>query len=111
MRNVYQLSSALRGKRLQVITAADGQEALEELDRHARVDLVLIDTMTSRVDGYEAARRIRGVERFRDLPIIALTASQIPDEREKWLAAGASDHLTKPVDVAHLLGVLRDWLA
>jgi signal transduction histidine kinase len=111
MRNVYQLSSALRGKRLQVITAADGQEALDELDRHARVDLVLIDMMMSRVDGYEAARRIRGVERFRDLPIIALTAPQVPDEREQWIAAGASDHVTKPIDVAHLLGVLRDWLA
>ena len=111
MRNVYQLSSALRGKRLHVITAVDGQEALDELDRHAGVDLVLIDMMMSPVGGYDAARRIRGVERFRDLPIIALTAPQVPDERELWIAAGASDHVTKPVDVAHLLGVLRGWLA
>jgi CheY-like chemotaxis protein len=90
MRSLYQLSSALRGKHLQVITAADGEEALDELGRHPRVDFVLVDAMTSGVDGHEATQRIRGVERFRDLPIIALT---------------------KPVDVGHLLGVMRDWLA
>jgi CheY-like chemotaxis protein len=92
MRSLYQLSSALRGKHLQVITAADGDEALGELDRHPRIDLVLIDATSATgadVDGHEATRRIRGIERFRDLPIIALT---------------------KPVDFAHLLGVLRDWL-
>ncbi|HSR95458.1 MAG TPA: ATP-binding protein [Kofleriaceae bacterium] len=90
MRSLYQLSSALRGKHLQVITAADGQEALDELGRHPGVDFVLVDAMTSGVDGHEATQRIRGVERFRDLPIIPLT---------------------KPVDVGHLLGVMRGWLA
>ena len=110
MRNVYSLSNALRGNHVEVITAADGQEALHELGHTERVDLVLIDVMTSRVDGYEATRQIRAIERFRDLPIIALTASTTPGQREKCLAAGASDYLAKPVDVAHLLGVLRDWL-
>ena len=110
MRNVYSLSNALRGKRLEVITAADGQEALDELGRNERVDLVLIDVMVARVDGYEATRQIRAIERFRDLPIIALSAPTMPGLRERCLAAGASDYLAKPVDVAHLLGVLRSWL-
>jgi signal transduction histidine kinase len=92
MRSLYQLSSALRGKHLQVITAADGAAALDELVRHPRIDLVLIDATNATgvdVDDHEATRRIRGVERFRDLPILPLT---------------------KPVDFAHLLGVLRDRL-
>ncbi|HZJ68137.1 MAG TPA: ATP-binding protein [Kofleriaceae bacterium] len=110
MRNVYSLSNALRGKRLEVITAADGQEALDELGRNERVDLVLIDVMMARVDGYEATRQIRAIERFRDLPIIALSAPTTPGLRERCLAAGASDYLAKPVDIAHLLGVLRSWL-
>src|SRR5262249_38774162 len=90
MRSLYQLSSALRGKHLEVVTAADGEEALDELGRHPAIAAGLIDAMTSGVDGHEAAQRIRGIERYRDLPIIPLT---------------------KPVDVGHLLGVLRDWLA
>jgi signal transduction histidine kinase/CheY-like chemotaxis protein len=110
MRNVYSLSNALRGKRVEVITAADGQEALDELVRTARVDLVLIDVMMPHADGFEATRRIRAIERFRDLPIIALSAPAAPGQRERCLAAGASDYVAKPVDVAQLLGVLRDWL-
>jgi signal transduction histidine kinase/CheY-like chemotaxis protein len=111
MRNVYSLSNALRGKRVEVITAADGQEALDELGRTARVDLVLIDVMMPDADGYEATRQIRAIERFRDLPIIALSSPTSPGQREKCLAAGASDYLAKPIDVAQLLGVLRTWLA
>jgi CheY-like chemotaxis protein len=110
MRTVYALSNALITKRLQVITAADGQEALDELDRHPELDLVVIDVMMPRMDGLEAIRRVRAQPRFRDLPIIALTASAMPGERERCLAAGASDHLAKPVDLGQLLGLLRTWL-
>jgi len=111
MRTVYALSNALSAKRLQVLTAADGQEALDELDRHPALDLVVIDVMMPRMDGLEAIRRVRAQPRFRDLPIIALTATTMSDERERCLAAGASDHLAKPVDLGQLLGLLRTWLA
>jgi CheY-like chemotaxis protein/antitoxin (DNA-binding transcriptional repressor) of toxin-antitoxin stability system len=110
MRNVYSLSSALRGRRLEVITAADGQEALDELARHPDVDVVLMDVMMPVMDGHEATRRIRQQERFATLPIIALTARTGKGEREKCLAAGANDYVAKPVDVTRLLGLIRVWL-
>ncbi|HEV7557852.1 MAG TPA: response regulator, partial [Kofleriaceae bacterium] len=111
MRNVYSLSSALRAKNLTVLTAADGQEALDELDRHPDTDVVLMDVMMPRMDGHEATRRIRVQTRFRDLPIIALTAKTMPGEREKCIDAGANDYVPKPVDVSRLLALLRVWLA
>jgi len=111
MRNVYSLSSALRAKNLTVLTAADGQEALDELDRHPDTDVVLMDVMMPRMDGHEATRRIRVQDRFRDLPIIALTAKTMPGEREKCIDAGANDYVPKPVDVSRLLALLRVWLS
>ena len=110
MRNVYSLSSALQGNRVQVISAADGQEALEELERNPQVDIVLMDVMMPRMDGYEATRRIRAHDRFRELPIIALTARTMQGEREKCLAAGANAYVAKPVDFPELLALLRDWV-
>ncbi len=111
MRNVYSLSNALRSKQLAVVTATDGQEALDELDRHPEIDLVLMDVMMPRMDGHEATRLIRAQPRFHELPIIALTAMTMQGEREKCIAAGASEYLAKPVALGDLLGVLRTWLA
>jgi signal transduction histidine kinase len=111
MRNVYSLSNALRGKQLAVVTATDGQEALDELDRHPGIDLVLMDMMMPRMDGREATRLIRAQPRFRELPIIALTANTMQGEREKCIAAGANEYIAKPIALGDLLGVLRAWLA
>ncbi len=111
MRNVYSLSHALRAKHLHVITAADGQEALDELARSPAIDLVLMDVMMPRMDGHEAMRRIREQERFRALPIIALTARTLAGEREKCLEAGANDYVPKPIDVVRLFGLLKAYLA
>jgi signal transduction histidine kinase len=111
MRSVYLLSSALAAKRLHVITAADGQEALDELDRTPGVDIVLLDSMMPRMDGLEALARVRAQPRFRELPVLMLTAQTMPGHRERCLAAGASDYLAKPVDLGDLLGLLRTWLA
>jgi signal transduction histidine kinase/DNA-binding response OmpR family regulator/HAMP domain-containing protein len=110
MRNVYSLSSALRARHLDVFTASDGEEALAELDAHPDVDAVLMDVMMPRMDGHEATRRIRAQERFRALPIIALTAKTMADDRAACLAAGASDFVPKPVDVDRLVALLRVWL-
>ncbi len=111
MRNVYSLSSALRAKQLRVLTAADGQEALDELAQHPETGAVLMDVMMPRMDGHEATRRIRAQARFAALPVIALTAKTMPGEREKCLEAGASDYIPKPVDVDRLLALLRVWLS
>jgi len=111
MRNVYSLSSALRAKDLRVITAADGQEAIDELNSHPETNVVLMDVMMPRMDGHEATRRIREEPRFHKLPIIALTAKTMPGERKKCLDAGANDYVPKPVDLDRLLALLRVWLS
>jgi signal transduction histidine kinase/CheY-like chemotaxis protein len=111
MRNVYSLSSALRAKDLRVLTAADGQEALDELETHPETNVVLMDVMMPRMDGHEATRRIREEPRFQKLPIIALTAKTMPGERKKCLDAGANDYVPKPVDLDRLLALLRVWLS
>jgi signal transduction histidine kinase/CheY-like chemotaxis protein/HAMP domain-containing protein len=110
MRNLYSLTNALETKRLQIIAATDGQEALEQLERHADTDIVLMDIMMPRMDGHEAIRRIRRQTRFDKLPIIALTARTMPGERQKCIDAGANDYIPKPVDVDRLLSLLRVWL-
>jgi CheY-like chemotaxis protein len=90
--------------------ATDGQKALDILDAQPDVDLVLMDVMMPVMDGFEATRRIREQVRFRSLPILALTAKAMKGDREKCLAAGANDYISKPVDVDRLLSMLRVWL-
>jgi CheY-like chemotaxis protein len=111
LRATYALSSMLRGKGMEVLTADTGQAALDMLDEHPGIDLVLIDVMMPEMDGHEATRRIRQSGRFRGLPVIALTARATQDDRAKCLEAGASDYLSKPVDAARLLSMLHRWLA
>jgi CheY-like chemotaxis protein len=111
MRNVFALSAALESHHLQVITSTDGRDALEQLGQHSDIDLVLMDIMMPEMDGYEAMSRIRKELRLTSLPIIALTAKAMAGDREKCIQAGASDYITKPVDVQKLLSIVRVWLA
>lgn len=111
MRNVFALGNVLRNYDITVLPASNGQEGLDVLGAHPEVDLVLMDIMMPVMDGYEAMRRIRADARWRALPIVALTAKAMKGDRQKCLDAGASDYVTKPVDMDQLSSVLRVWLA
>jgi signal transduction histidine kinase/DNA-binding response OmpR family regulator/CHASE3 domain sensor protein len=110
VRNIYSLSKALEALKMNVITAIDGREALKSLTAHAEVDVVLLDMMMPNMDGYETATKIRQNNKYKDLPVIAVTAKAMTGDREKCINAGASDYITKPVDIDQLLSLLRVWL-
>jgi CheY-like chemotaxis protein len=93
-----------------VLFAENGQKGIEALEKNPAVQLVLMDVMMPEMDGYEATRAIRGIARYATLPIVALTAKAMKDDRARCLEAGASDYITKPVDAERLLSVLRVWL-
>jgi CheY-like chemotaxis protein len=90
--------------------AKDGQKALDLLAQDLEVDLVLMDIMMPVLDGYETTKQIRAQQQFKNLPVLALTAKAMKENREKCLAAGANDYLAKPVDVDRLFSMLRIWL-
>jgi CheY-like chemotaxis protein len=110
VRNVFALTSALEANGMEVRFAENGREAIESLEADPEVDLVLMDVMMPEMDGYEATRAIRERSQFEKLPIIALTAKAMKGDRERSIAAGASDYITKPVDTDQLLSLLRVWL-
>ncbi len=111
MRNVFALSTALESYEMLVVSATDGRESLEVLQNNKDIDLVLMDIMMPEMDGYEAMQRIRKDLKLMKLPIIALTAKAMVGDREKCIQAGASDYITKPVDMHKLLSLIRVWLA
>ena len=110
MRNIYALSSVLEMSQMNVVCAQDGRKAIEELASNPTIDLVLMDIMMPEMDGYQALREIRKMERFNSLPIIAVTAKAMPGDRERCIEAGASDYIPKPVDPVRLVSLLRVWL-
>jgi signal transduction histidine kinase/CheY-like chemotaxis protein/HAMP domain-containing protein len=110
VRNVFALSSALEGYGLDVIVASNGQVALDKLDNEVGIELVIMDIMMPIMDGYEAMRKIRKNKDYKDLPVIALTAKAMQGDRKKCLDAGASDYITKPVDMEKLLSMMKVWL-
>ncbi len=110
VRNIFSLTSMLEDHGMIVRFAEDGKQAIEQLKKDPNVDAVLMDIMMPEMDGYETTRAIRAMDRFKTLPIIALTAKAMKGDREKTIAAGASDYITKPVDTEQLLSLLRVWL-
>jgi CheY-like chemotaxis protein/HAMP domain-containing protein len=110
VRNIFSLTSVLESHGMNVAFAENGRDALATLEGGADVDLVLMDVMMPEMDGYDTTRAIRQNPRFRSLPIIALTAKAMKGDREKCIAAGASDYITKPVDTEQLLSLMRVWL-
>jgi CheY-like chemotaxis protein len=110
VRNVFALTSALEAHGMEVLYAENGRDGVELLRRTPGVDLVLMDIMMPELDGYETTRAIRDDDSFKQLPIISLTAKAMKGDREKAIAAGASDYITKPVDTDQLLSLMRVWL-
>jgi CheY-like chemotaxis protein len=111
MRNIFAITSALERHEVLTSYAEDGRAALDALHRTPDMDAVLMDIMMPDMDGFEALRAVRADPRFAHLPIIALTAKAMKGDRERCIAAGASDYITKPVDVEQLYSLLRVWLA
>ncbi len=110
MRNTYALSRVLQKSALNVVMADNGKLALERLEAEPDIEMVVMDIMMPVMDGYEAIRAIRAQRRFEKLPVIALTAKAMSEDRAKCLEAGANDYMTKPVDVEKLLSLMRVWL-
>ena len=109
-RNIYSLKAVLEKKGMEVLVAHNGIECLETLEKDCHIDMILMDIMMPELNGFETMVRIRQNSEFATLPIIALTAKAMKGDREKCLAAGASDYISKPINLEQLVSVMRVWL-
>ena len=110
MRSVFALSKLLEEKGVRILKAENGRKAIDLIAEHPDIDLILMDMMMPVMDGYEAMRRIRASDRWRSIPIIALTAKAMKQDRERCIQSGASDYLAKPVNPGRLLSMMRVWM-
>jgi CheY-like chemotaxis protein/signal transduction histidine kinase/predicted Rdx family selenoprotein len=109
-RNIFALTSMLENHEMDVVSATNGRQAIEMIEKESDIGVVLMDIMMPEMDGYQTMQEIRKDPKFRTLPILALTAKAMKGDREKCLAAGASDYVAKPVNTNELLSLLRLWL-
>ncbi|MBS9523888.1 response regulator [Litoribacter alkaliphilus] len=109
-RNIFSLTNALEAEGLVCITAENGKVAVDTIQKESEIDLVLMDVMMPEMDGYEATQTIRKMSQFDHIPIIALTAKAMKGDREKCLASGMSDYVSKPVNINQLISLLRVWM-
>jgi len=110
VRNIFSMTKALEKHNMTVIPAMDGKEALALLEKDPVVDIILMDMMMPEMDGYETIKAIRNDRKLKNIPVIAVTAKAMTGDREKCIAAGASDYISKPVDIDQLVSLLRIWL-
>lgn len=110
-RNVFALSKVLSERGMIIIKAENGKYSLDALDKNPDIDLVLMDIMMPEMDGYEAMRQIRSQKKHHGLPVIALTAKAMNNDKQKCIEAGASDYIAKPIDVERLLSLMRVWMS
>jgi two-component system chemotaxis sensor kinase CheA len=111
VRNVFALCNAFEQEGIIVSVAQNGQECLELLATDPSIELILMDIMMPVMDGYEAMRLIRKNNQYADVPIIALTAKAMKQDREICLQAGASDYISKPLHMSQLLSLMQVWLS
>jgi CheY-like chemotaxis protein len=110
IRNIYSLTSVLEAHDVEVLHAESGAEGIRILETAPTIDAALVDIMMPEMDGYETMRRIRGNSALANIPLIAVTAKAMKGDRQKCLDAGASDYISKPVDIDILLALIRVWL-
>src|SRR5205085_9086848 len=110
VRNIFALTSVLENQEMEVLTATNGRQAIDMIQKTPDLSVVLMDIMMPEMDGYETMRQIRKDPHLRSLPILALTAKAMKGDREKCLEAGASDYIAKPVNTDQLMSLLRVWL-
>ncbi|TGJ98417.1 response regulator [Leptospira langatensis] len=107
IRNIFALTSLLEQHKMRILYAENAREGIELLRNNSDIEIVLMDVMMPDMDGYEAMKTIRSMPEFANLPILALTAKAMKGDREKCIEAGATEYITKPVSVDHLLSLLR----
>jgi CheY-like chemotaxis protein len=110
VRNIFAMTSVLEHHGARVVFAESGEGALAILDSMPDIDAVLLDIMMPDMDGFAVLRRIRSQPRYWSLPVFAVTAKAMPADRAKCMQAGATGYVSKPVDVQHLLSLLRVWV-
>jgi CheY-like chemotaxis protein len=110
IRNIFAMTSVLERFKMRVVSAENGRDGIQMLIDQPDIDIVLMDIMLPMMDGYTTIRAIREISEFKELPIVAVTAKAMKGDREKCLAAGASDYICKPVEAEQLRSVLRLWL-
>lgn len=110
VRNIFSLTKALEKHKMQIVSAMDGNEALQALEENGDIDIILMDIMMPEMDGFETITRIRKNRNWKKIPIIAVTAKAMMGDREKCIQVGASDYISKPVDTDQLISLLRIWL-
>jgi CheY-like chemotaxis protein len=110
IRNIFALTSVLERYQMEILSAETGRDAIAILNQSPDVDAVLMDIMMPEMDGIDTTRAIREIPRFKDLPIIAVTAKAMKGDREKCIEAGAWDYLSKPVNAEQMLAALRAWI-
>lgn len=110
MRNIFAITTALEKKQMKVVFADNGRQGINVLQENPDIDLVLMDIMMPEIDGFEAMRFIRTMPKYQTLPIIALTAKAMKNDREKCMEAGASDYISKPVKLEQLFSLMKVWL-
>lgn len=109
--SLFALSSILEREGMRVLTASSGAAGLEALRQNPGIDLILMDLLMPHLDGYQTIRQVRAMAAYADTPIIAVSARAMKGDREKCIAAGASDYIAKPVDLEQLKSLMRMWLA
>ncbi len=110
MRNIFALATVLDAQGMLIVSAENGRDAIRLVQEDAGIDIVLMDIMMPEMDGMQTMRELRKLPRGKQLPLVAVTAKAMKGDREKCIEAGAWDYLSKPVDTAYLLAVLRGWL-
>jgi CheY-like chemotaxis protein len=111
IRNIFTLTSVLESWDIEVLHAERGAEGIEILEKLPDIDVALIDIMMPEMDGYETMQQIKRRPAIADIPLISVTAKAMKGDRQKCIDAGASDYISKPVDLDLLLALLRVWVS